>query len=344
MAEQTITVSPNELKIYAKRTIEQKLVPYITSSPGMGKSSLVQEIADEGNLMLIDVRLAQCTPEDLNGFPMRVGDKAQFVPFDIFPIVGDKLPEGKNGWLIFLDELSSAPKSVQAAAYKLILDRKVGSFPLHNDVYMVGAGNKAGDKAVVTKMSTALASRIIHFELELQIDQWLAWATEQELDHRILAYINYNNSALMDFEPDNITTTFPCPRTWEFLSKLIKGTKVSNDVLPLVVGTIGAGTGIEFIQFAQIFGSLPSLADIIAKPKSISVPTEGSIRYATLFMLIDKIDSSNIDPILDYIERYPTEFKIIFSKGVNSKNMELRKTSKKFTNFLLKMITYLETS
>ena len=61
-----------------------------------------------------------------NGLPKFEDNKATFVPFDIFPLSDWKLPEGKEGWLLFLDEFNSASKAVQAASYKLILDRCIG--------------------------------------------------------------------------------------------------------------------------------------------------------------------------------------------------------------------------
>jgi len=121
-------LKPNQLEIEIDVCTKANVVPYVVSSPGIGKSSIVAQVAKKNKLKLIDLRLSQCTPEDLQGFPMRTGDKATFTPFDIFPLEGEEVPEGYNGWLILLDEMSSAPKSVQAAAYKLILDRQVGSF------------------------------------------------------------------------------------------------------------------------------------------------------------------------------------------------------------------------
>lgn len=111
-----LTLPPKKLKEAVKRVLTAGLVPMIEGSPGIGKSDIVRAIAKDWGLKVIDTRLSQAAPEDLNGLPMRKGDKAAFLPFENFPVEGDKVPEGYNGWLIFLDELTSAPKSVQAAA------------------------------------------------------------------------------------------------------------------------------------------------------------------------------------------------------------------------------------
>lgn len=105
-----------EVKPYIQRALQSKLVPFLHGSPGIGKSSVLQEIADEFNLKLIDLRLSQCEPVDLMGFPSLEGKKATYKPMDFFPVEGDPLPEGKNGWLLALDEMNGADESTQKAA------------------------------------------------------------------------------------------------------------------------------------------------------------------------------------------------------------------------------------
>ena len=113
-------LTPNQIKAEVIDDFERGLVPFITSSPGLGKSSIVRQIADEFSLELIDLRLSQCAPEDLQGLPWKVTHngvtRSSFVPFDTFPLKSDPVPPGKNGWILFLDEFNSSIKSVQAAA------------------------------------------------------------------------------------------------------------------------------------------------------------------------------------------------------------------------------------
>ncbi|UWJ04360.1 hypothetical protein [Escherichia phage vB_EcoS_Uz-1] len=153
------------------RALKAGNVPFLTSSPGMGKSAIIRSIAEEFGMKLIDHRLSTSAPEDLSGLPFRNGDRAEFIPFaDLFPIEGDKIPEGYNGWLLFLDEFPSARKEVIAAAYKLILDRMTGQKKLHPNVMIICAGNKATDRAIVNPLGTAMQSRVVHFEMELNFD------------------------------------------------------------------------------------------------------------------------------------------------------------------------------
>lgn len=336
------TVNTKQARDEIINAISVGLTPLLTSSPGMGKSSLVAQVAKEFRLKLIDLRLSQCTPEDLQGFPMRSGNKATFTPFDIFPIEGEEIPEGYDGWLLFLDELTSATKPVQAAAYKLILDRMVGSFKLHPNVAIVSAGNKVTDKAVVNQMSTALQSRLLHYELELHVGQWVELAYDLEIDHRIIGYINYMPSKLMDFRPDHTDTTFPCPRTWEFLSRLVKGQELSESSGARVSAAIGEGVAIEFITFAKEYERLPKIADILSNPHTALVPPESSTRYATMSMLVEHFDEDNLADILKYIERFDVELQVIFCRGAVVRNKKIRATHEAFGKYLIKMTIYLQ--
>lgn len=321
---------------------QRGLTPYLTSSPGVGKSSIVHQIGKYGKLKVIDLRLSQCTPEDLQGFPMRDGNKASFKPFDIFPIVGDELPEGYDGWLIFLDELSSANKQVQAAAYKLILDRMVGSHHLHPNVIIMAAGNLVTDKAVVNKMSTALSSRVIHYKLEADPKVWLKWAAKEGLDHRVIGFIGYMPDKLMVFDPDTTEDTFRCPRTWEFLSRLVEGEEISNEILPRCSGSIGEGGAVEFITFAQEYDRLPKLADILANPGAVPVPKELATRYATMTMLAQHIDKANASDLVTYVKKFDIEQQIIFCRLAAARDNDLPSKCKPFADYVQTMIRYLQ--
>jgi hypothetical protein len=342
-----ITISPSEAYDEIVACISVGLTPMLASSPGLGKSSIHRQVAKDYRLKLIDFRLSQCTPEDLNGFPMREGNKAVFTPFDIFPLKGDPLPfdeDGNelNGWLLFFDEISSASKQVQAAAYKVILDGEVGSFELHESVAISSAGNLATDKAVTVAMSTALQSRLVHYEMVVDQSQWIDWAFKEGIDHRIISFISYMPTRLMDFRPDHIDKTFPCPRTWEFLSRLIKDEPVSHKILARVAGTIGAGVATEFITFCKEFDRLPKVDDIISDPANVSLPPEVSTKYATMSMLVEHFKEKTVKPILEYIGRFDIEMRILFMRGAVSTDPDLPIKNEAFAAEMKTLARYLQ--
>lgn len=304
--------------------IRARLVPMVTGSPGIGKSHIVHQIAAEYGLKVIDVRLAQCDPCDLMGFPTITGEKASYKPMDTFPIEGDPIPKGYNGWLLFLDELNSAAPAVQAAAYKIILDRMVGNHSLHKNVAIVGAGNLETDNAIVQPMSTALQSRMAHLELVVDAKEWVEWASSHGIDHRITSYINFKPDALYTFSPDHTDKTYASPRTWEFANRVLQvADSSSSECLPMLAGTISEGVAREFLGFCKIHLDLPKLNEILQSPTTIPVPTEPSILYAMTGALGANANEENVGSLMKYVTRLPVEFQVVTLREVVRRNKKL---------------------
>lgn len=304
--------------------IKARLVPMVTGSPGTGKSSIIHAIANEYRLKVIDVRLAQCDPTDINGFPTVSGDRAGYRPMDTFPIEGDAIPEGYTGWLLFLDEMNSASQAVQAAAYKLVLDRMVGKYHLHKNVAIVCAGNLETDNAIVNPMSTALQSRLVHLELVSDVDEWLNWAYEKGIDHRITSYIKFKPGNLYAFSPDHTDQTYACNRTWEFADRVMKVTDNDDpDRLPMLAGTLSEGVAREFIGFCKIDQDLPKIHQIVDDPSGVQVPREPSILFALTGSIGHNANPDNLTPLLRYVKRLPKEFQVVTLRETVRRNKTL---------------------
>jgi hypothetical protein len=291
--------------------IKAKIAPLLKGSPGGGKSETVHKIAEHFNLQLIDIRLSQCDPTDLAGFPTVTKDgKADYLPMKHFPIVGDKLPEGKAGWLLFLDEATSAPPAIQAAAYKLVLDRMVGSHHLHEKCAIVLAGNLETDGAIVHEMSTALQSRLMHLELMIDNNEWLDWAVANKVDHRITSFIKFKPGMLYTFKADHTDCTYACPRTWSFANRLLAHTE-DHDLLPTLAGTISEGVAREFLAFSKIYESLLTIPQITADPTGVKVPDEPGILFALTGSIAHNITPENGDKLMPFVKRLPVEFQVV---------------------------------
>ena len=196
-----------------------------------------------------------------------------YAPPTTFPLENlDEIPVGYEGWLLFLDEINAAPPAIQAAAYKLVLDRQIGSHNLHKRVAIVCAGNKATDKAIVNRLSTAMQSRMIHLNLMVDTESWLEWANTHNVDHRVISFIKFRPELLHKFNPSHADNTFASPRTWEFLSKIIidkkEFTKTDHAVL---VGTVGEGPATEFRAFCDVYKDLPTIEDKEIAVKAIKI-------------------------------------------------------------------------
>lgn len=306
--------------------IKAKLVPMLAGSPGTGKSSIIHDIAKEFNLKVIDVRLSQCDPTDLLGFPTisKETGKAHYAPMETFPLDTDEIPAGYAGWLLFLDEFNSAPMSVQAAAYKLVLDREHGQHKLNDKVAIVCAGNLETDQAIVNRMSTAMQSRLVHLELEVSSKEWLEWANDSSIDYRVTSYINFKPEVLYKFSPEHNDKTFACARTWEFVSKLIKNMdQIPDNRVALLGGTISEGVAREFMVFCKIFKSLPTIAQIVANPNGIAIPEEPATLYALTGAIANHAEEKTIEKLMAFINRLPSEFQIITIKGILKRKREL---------------------
>lgn len=319
-----MVVKIQEARSLIELAIRAGLVPMLHGSPAIGKSSIIKAIAKAFRLKLIDLRLSQCDPTDLLGFP-RVDPatgRASYAAMESFPLKGDKVPEGYDGWLLFFDELTSASKAVQAASYKILLDRQVGPFDLHENVAMCAAGNLDTDNAIVEEMSTALQSRLVHLELIVDHKQWLDWAFEAKIDHRITSYIQYKPGSLYSFRPEHTDRTYASPRTWEFTDRIIKadGGQVDRVKLPLYAGTISKGEASEFLMFSQIYQSLLTVPQIVARPDTITVPDEPSVLYALCGTISSHLEEKTAESLLIFVKRMPVEFQVVTLREVVRRN------------------------
>lgn len=309
------------------------LVPFLHSSPGCGKSSIVKAIAKKNKLKLLDLRLSTIDSVDLSGMPMiKENHQVDWVPFNIFPLKNTPVPKGYAGWLLFLDEFNSANESVIAAAYNVVLDHRIGIYDLHPDCFIACAGNRAEDKAITTDIGTAMMSRLVHLTLTPTVEGWIEnVAIPQRYDFRIPAFLQMNPSAFNDFNPKFPTDTYSCPRTWEFVNKELNWFKQTDpelknlsSKLPLIAGTLNAGVAVEFVQFCKVVNGLPTFKAIVDNPTSTKVPDDLATLWATITMLINKVNKTNISSIGKYIKRIDDRaMQTLFIRGALKLNKDL---------------------
>lgn len=337
-----LTVTPSEAKEMVKRTLKAGLTPLLESQPGIGKSQLVKEIAKEWKCKLIDVRLSTCDPCDLQGLPKLTDTEAKFVPFNCFPTEDTPIPEGYNGFILFLDEFKSAPRSVLAAAYKLVLDREVGQYRLHSKCAVVCASNRTEDNAIINDMGTALQSRVVHINMRPDIDSWFnEVGYPLQYDPRLLAFLSFNKDKFCTFNPEaESTDTYACPRTYEFANKLIKDKESLDDLdINLLNGTISSSVTADFISFVKCFKRLPKIADIEKDPENIPLFTgsDSNLKFAITAALISSTNSKNVGKFLTYIQRYENSPLLnLFLKATVARNKRLL-TVPEFNKAILKL-------
>lgn len=293
------------------------IVPFLHSSPAQGKSSLAKQLAEQYKLKVIDLRLTELDSTDLSGLPYFNNGKAEFMPFNTFPLQDTPIPEDYTGWLILLDEFNSAPQAVQAAAYKLVLDRQVGQHKLHDKVAMIACGNLETDNAIVNPMSSALISRFAHFDINLNVDDWLEWASKAGIDYRITSYLSYRKDNLYTFKPD-ATSPYASPRTWEMVSKVIKGNEEPSTLL--VSSLIGDGIANEFIQYTKLYLDLPTLQEILDNPTGVKMSDDLSTQWATMSMVTHSITVDNHDKLSVFLRRFSSELQYCALREIKHRN------------------------
>lgn len=311
-------MKPHAIKSALKTCVSAKRPCFIWGSPGIGKSNVVAQVAQEMNLQLTDIRAILLDPVDLRGLPTLENGKAKWA-------IPDFLPTSGKG-ILFLDELNAAPPLVQAACYQLILDRKLGEYVLPDEWSIVAAGNLESDKAVTHKMSTALKSRFVHLYFEINLDDWVKWAIDNNIYTPIIAFIRFRPNLLHNFNPSSKDNAFPCPRTWEFVSDLlIQG--IDNSIeYDLISGTIGEGATVELLSFLRIFRDLPNPDVVLLNPESANIPDNPATLYAICGALSRKANDNNIDRVLRYSQRLPREFDVLLVTDVLKRDSSLAST------------------
>jgi len=320
-------VNALELRECLIEDIKVGLVPMVASSPGMGKSDIVRSVAEQYRLKVFDMRMSQCEPVDMQGYPDSKEGRMTFNVPEYFPLETDPIPDGYDGWLLFLDEFNSGHKQTEAAAYKLILDRAVYIHKLHPRCMIICAGNLTTDRAIVNTASTATTSRLTHYRLYVDHIVWIDWANENNIDHRIISMVKFKPSILHNFNPDTSELTFSCPRTLAFASKIILGRQIDRLTKIRLAGTIGEGAAVELATYCEIYHNLPNIDQILANPKSgWKVPTEPSEQYAVTTLLSHNINEANIDKLIVAIERLPMEMQVVTFKDIYKRAPELKGT------------------
>ena len=335
-----------------KLALSADLVPHLISAPGVGKSATAKRIAKEFNLELIDYRAAGGLPEDQSGLPWRDGEISRFLPFaEEFPIEGlTKVPEGKKGFLLFLDEIDAASREMAASLYRLIYDREVGKKKLHSLTYIITAGNGQEHNAISNNHGTAMQSRMSHIRVLSDTKYWIEEVCPLiGIDYRVLAFISAFPAKLNDFNPDHEDLSFCCERTWEAVSKICKqfpSPDLPDWTIPLISGTITSGVGAEFVQFTQVFKSIPKFQDVVKDPLAIPVPDIPTLKWATICSLAQNLSSFKseepkkkdevIEACVKYVEQYPLTYQIVFGRMVVSLTPTIR-TNPKFIKLLVKI-------
>jgi hypothetical protein len=213
---------------------------------------------------LIDVRLSLWEPTDIKGIPYFDTNSSKMVWGAPAELPDDELAAKYDNIVLFLDEMNSAAPAVQAAAYQLILNRRVGQYRLPDNVMIVAAGNREADKGVTYRMPAPLANRFIHLELAVSFDDWFEWAVNNRVHKDVVGFLNFAKRDLYDFDPKSPSRSFATPRSWSFVSELLEDDLDESTTTDLVAGAVGEGLAVKFMAHRKVASSMPDPAEILA--------------------------------------------------------------------------------
>jgi hypothetical protein len=301
--------------------VEQKVPTFLWGAPGIGKSSIVKQIAKDMDVAFIDLRLALMDPTDLKGIPFydKESHTALWAPPAFLPSTGEGI--------LFLDELNSAAPSVQSSAYQLILDRKVGEYELPDGWAIVAAGNREGDRGVTYRMPAPLANRFVHFELEVDVNDWRDWAYKSALDERIIAYISYKNEHLFTFDAKSDVKSFATPRSWEYVGNILKSSLSSELLLETISGTVGKDVAVSFLSFIRVMDRLPDVQNIL-NAKDAEYSDEVDVLYALSAGIVSAYlkgqDDESLDNLLSYTLEMKSEFAVMIVQDLQRNGVDMQ--------------------
>ena len=315
-------VGPKSAKRSIAKAIQKRRPVFLWGPPGIGKSDIVKQIGEDAGREVIDVRLALWEPTDIKGIPYYSVEQGTMVwapPAE--------LPSDPNSTaIIFLDELNSAAPAVQAAAYQLILNRRVGQYELPKGVDLVAAGNREGDRGVTYRMPAPLANRFVHLEAKVDFDDWQDWATLNKVHPEVVGYVGFAKQDLYDFDPKSVSKSFATPRSWSFVSELLADDDTDNETLTnLISGAIGDGLAVKFMAHRKIAGKLPKASDILdGKVKDLQIKEISAMYSLTVSLCYELKDraekkTKEWDGMADNFFRYmmdnfPTELVVMGAK------------------------------
>ena len=294
------TVGPKNAKKSLRKAFKNQRPIFLWGPPGIGKSDIIKQLGTELDAHVIDVRLSLWEPTDIKGIPFfdSVNETMKWAPPSELPSA--EMAKQHKTIILFMDEMNSAAPSVQAAAYQLILNRRVGTYQLPDNVVMVAAGNRETDKGVTFRMPAPLANRFVHLEMAVDWDDWQEWAVENKLHKDVVGFLTFSKKELYDFDPKSSSRAFATPRSWSFVSELLHDDDTDAETLTdLTAGSVGEGLAIKFMAHRKIASKMPDPRDIltgkVSKMESKEISAMYSLTVSLCYELKDACDKNAKD-------------------------------------------------
>ena len=268
--------------------------------PGIGKTQIVQDLAQRIGARLYDLRLTTIEPQDLRGLPFFDFDAKRTIWFR-----PEDLPDDpSNPAILFLDELTAASPLLQPTVYGLLQERRVGQHVLPHSCMVIAAGNTVDDGAIAYDMGTALSDRLVHLNVTAQADDWVThFAVPRGLHPAVTAFIRTRPDLLDTIEPalrrgDVIACT---PRSWERVSQILRALpdRALNRIA--IAGVLGDAVAAEFLLVADDIAAtvqVDALLDAGGAERLALYPPSMHGLTALVYALVTRADAQCLPQII----------------------------------------------
>ncbi len=306
------TVGPKAAKKAIQKGFAKRRPIFLWGPPGIGKSDIVKQLGEDLGAHVIDVRLSLWEPTDIKGIPYFDSNHNKMVWAPPSELPDAEMAAQYKNIILFLDEMNSAPPAVQAAAYQLILNRRVGQYHLPDNVLIVAAGNREADKGVTYRMPAPLANRFIHLEMRVDWDDYSFWATENRMHKDVVGYLTFSKKDLYDFDPKSSSRAFATPRSWTFVSELLDDADTDDNTLTdLISGAVGEGLAIKFMAHRKHASKMPDPTDILKGKVKKMETKEISAMYSLAVSLCYELKDSSDKNAKDWNDQVNCFFEFI---------------------------------
>ena len=306
--------------------------PFFLKGPvGVGKSEIAQQVCDELKMELVDIRLSLMDPTDIKGFPAPdlAKGKMFWLPASFLPPM-----KAKTKGLLFLDEMNSAPPTVQAASYQLMLGRRIGDYILPDGWTVGAAGNRAIDRSLVNTTPAALNNRMVQLEIEPDLEEFVTYARTKGVNDSVIGFLRFKQDLLHKFDPSQNPDAFPTPRGWFKVNKMEKLISDPNTAHEVFKGILGPGAAADYRAFNEVRASLPTIEQISKVPDDAPVPQLVGALHAVTTSLASATTQASFEKFMRYVTRMPREWQVLYIRDAMNVCSSIRFT-KPFTTWCI---------
>lgn len=288
---------------------------FIWGPPGVGKSEAIEQLAKEHDAVLVDVRLSQYDSVDLRGFPDvdRGTNQTVWHPPATLPFTSNSSFPNDRLIILFFDEANAASAAVSAVAYQIVNDRRCGEHRLKPNVRIIMAGNREGDRGVTNKQPLPLSNRLIHYEVDVNVDAWCEHAQEVGVPPVAIAFFQFRKELLNTFDPSKPEKSFCTPRTAKKAWRYYADDEMPNDVKQAAMaGAVGDGVAMEMWGFVKVWQEVAQLMPrILKEPKTVKIPEKIDMQYAIAVSVSGSMTDKTVGAYYQFLCRMEPEFVVM---------------------------------